>query len=302
MAELADARDSKSRVARNVWVRPPPPAPTTDTLTTLNLKTAGLVTVATLMTSFPAAAAEDVKFLPFFGPNLEAARYFPANEEFAWVAWIGATVDIVERGKWSAYFDPNVETILGHRIHSFEAVQANYSLEVGVRRDVGAGRITGFYHHVSRHIQDRDKLGLVDWNLLGAAVGGPWPKDWNRRGGYLASIGFATLSSGVDYEWEGRAALDLDVWAKANKGVFVLADVRIVGANPSPGFARGSFADFRGEAGFRRSEGSSQLALYVAYEHRNDARVSGALVVDRVLLGFRLRNQRRSSPMILPLP
>jgi hypothetical protein len=272
-------------------------------LTTLHLKTASLVTVLSLLSFLPAAAAEhELKFLPFFGPNLEAARYFPPDGEFAWVGWIGATVDLMEKGKWVAYFDPNVETILGHRIHSFEAVQANYSLEVGVRRDLGAGRITTFYHHVSRHIQDRDKFGLVDWNFLGVSTDGPLPAKWNRRGGYFASLAFATLSSGVDYNWEGRAALDLDVWAKDNKGVFMLADVRVVGANPSAGFERGSFADFRGEAGFRRFQGSSQLALFAAYEHRNDALVSSALVIDRVLIGFRLRNQRRPAPIILPLP
>jgi len=271
-------------------------------LAILNLTKPGLVAALSALACFPAAAGEDPKFLPFFGPNLEASRYFPGNEEFAWVGWIGASVDIVEKGKWAAYFDPNVETILGHRVHSFEAVQANYSLEVGVRRDVRRGRVTTFYHHVSRHIQDRDKFELVDWNFLGAATDGPWPENWHRRGGYFASFAFATLSSTVDYDWEGRAAVDIDAVTRGNKAFFVLADVRVVGADPSPAFPRGSFADFRGEAGFRRFQGSSQLALFLAYEHRNDALVSEALVSDRVLVGFRLRSQRRAGPAILPLP
>ena len=248
------------------------------------------------------AGADDAKFLPFLGPRLEAARYSPANEGFAWVGWIGATVDLVEKGKWSAYFDPHVETILGHRVRSFEAVQANYSLEVGLRLEVGRGRLASFFHHVSRHDQDRDKFQAVDWNFLGLAYDSPWPGSWDRQGGYSMSVGFTTLSSGVDYGGEARAAIDIDVARKGSHALFALADVRYVRADPTPGFPRSSFADFRAEAGYRRFQASSQFALFLAYEHRNDASIQTSLVTDRALFGFRIRGQRRSSPAILPLP
>jgi hypothetical protein len=120
-------------------------------------------------------AAESTKLLPFWSPQLEAARFGPANEDFAWLGWIGATVELAQKAKWTAYFNPEVETILGHRVRSFEAVQANYSLELGVRQDFGRARISGFFHHVSRHVQDRDKVRAVDWNLLGARYDSPWP-------------------------------------------------------------------------------------------------------------------------------
>ena len=273
-------------------------------MATLSPPKFGLASLLCLLAWLPGAAIadDDAHFLPFMGPRLEAARYSPANEEFAWVGWIGATVDLVEKGKWSVYFDPNVETILGHRVRSFEAVQANYSLEVGLRRDVGRGRLATFFHHVSRHDQDREKYQAVDWNFLGLAYDSPWPKSWGRRGAYSMSVGFTTLSSGVDYNWEGRAAIDIDVVRKESQALFVLADARFVGANPSPGFPRSSFADFRAEAGFRRFQTSSQFALFVAYEHRNDAAIPRSLVIDRALFGFRIRGQRRSSPAILPLP
>jgi hypothetical protein len=248
------------------------------------------------------AFAEDTRFLPFLGPRLEAARYAPANEEFSWVGWIGARADVVERGKWVAYFDANVETILGHRVRSFEAVQTNYSLEGGLRRDAGTGRVTTFFHHVSRHLPDRTKIQVVDWNFLGVAFDSPWPRSWDRRGGYFVSAGFTTLSSGVDYDWEARAAFDIDAYRRGSHGVFILADVRGVGAKPSPGFPRGSFADFRAETGYRHFQASSQFALFVAYEHRNDALIPTALVIDRALFGFRIRGDRRATPAILPTP
>ncbi len=269
----------------------------------LNQPTLRLTVALWLLASLPGTtAAGDARFLPFMGPRLEAARYSPANEEFSWVGWMGANVDLFETGKWSAYFSPGVETILGHRVRSFEAVQANYSLEGGLRRDTGAGRLAAFFHHVSRHVQDRDKFQVVDWNFLGAAFDSPWPKSWDRRGGYFVSAGFTTLSSGVDYNWEGRAAIDIDVARKGSQAFFVLADVRYVDADPSTGFPRGSFADFRGEAGYRRFQGSSQFALFAAYEHRNDALIRTSLVTDRALFGFRILGQRRPSPAILPIP
>ena len=255
----------------------------------------------TLLLPVSAHAAE-LKFLPFLGPRLEAARYVPANEEFAWVGWIGASVDLMEKGQWSAYFTPDVETVLGHRIRSFEAVQANYSLEVGGRRSVGRGRLAMFFHHVSRHVQDRTKFQAVDWNMLGLAYASPLPPKWNRRGAYSASFGVTTLSSGVDYNWEGRASIDLDLARKGSRALFVLAGLRFVGANPTTGFPRGEFADVRAEAGFRWFQESSQFALFVAYEHRNDALISSARVIDRTLVGFRIRGQKGSESAGAPLP
>ena len=248
------------------------------------------------------AAADSAKFLPFMGPQLEAARYSPANEEFAWVGWIGANVDLVEKGKWSAYFNPDVETILGHRVRSFEAVQANYSLEVGARRSVKRGRATAFFHHVSRHVQDRDKQQAIDWNFLGVRFDSPWPETWNRRGGFAASFGVATLSSGVHYDWEGRLSGDIDVFRKETRAVFVMADLRHIGSAATPAFNRGGFTDVRAEIGFRQWAEARQFALFAAYEHRNDALIPRPLVIDRALFGFRIRGQRRESPAFPPLP
>jgi hypothetical protein len=264
-----------------------------------------LLLIVLTLSGFATAAEADedrVKFLPFLGPQLEAARYSPPNEDFAWVGWIGASVDLVEKGKWSAYFNPNVETILGHRIRSFEAVQTNYSLEVGARRALRRGTLSGFFHHVSRHVQDRDKFQAVDWNFLGFKYDSPWPEKWGRRGGWSASVAVATLASAVEYNWEARASADIDLIRKGARALFVLADVRHVGAAETPDFARDSLTDVRAEGGFRHWEGTRQFALFVAYEHRNDALIPRSLVIDRALFGFRIRGQRRESPATLPLP
>lgn len=248
------------------------------------------------------AGDQGVKFLPFMGPRLEASRYSPANEEFSWVGWIGASADLVEAGRFTAYFNPNVETVLGHRVRSFEAVQANYSLEIGARYEVGRGRVSGFFHHVSRHVQDRDKFQVVDWNFLGARYESPWPAKWNRRGAFGASFAVATLASAIEYNWEARASADIDLVRKGSRAAFLLADVRHVGAAATAAFPRDAITDVRAEAGFRHWQERAQFALFVAYEHRSDATIPRALVIDRALFGFRMRGQRREAPATPPIP
>ena len=249
-----------------------------------------------------AQTGEPARFLPFMAPQLEAARYSNANEEFAWVGWIGANVDLVEKGKWSLYLNANLETILGHRIRSFEAVQANYSLEVGAHRDLGRGRLSPFFHHVSRHVQDREKIQAVDWNLLGLRYDSPWPATWGRRGAFAASFGLATLTSGVHYDFEARLAGDIDVVRKDNRALFLLAALRHVGGESTANFPRESVTDVRIEAGVRRWTETSQFALFVAYQRRADALIPQALVTNRALFGFRIRGQRREAPALSPLP
>lgn len=271
----------------------------------VTVKPRTLVTLSflSLVGALQAPAADGrTTLLPFVGLNLEAARYVPAGEEFAWVGWIGASADLVRKGRWAAYFNPSVETILGHRVRSFEAVQANYSLEIGLHRDMGRGRISPFFHHVSRHVQDRDKRQAVDWNFLGATFDWPWPQRFNRGGGWSASLGVATLSSGVKYNFEARLTADLDLLRKGSRAFYLLADVRHVGAKPTPDFPRDRLTDVRAEAGWKQSQEASHLAFFVAYERRGDALIQRALVTDRTLFGFRIRGQRRSSPAVLPLP
>jgi hypothetical protein len=236
------------------------------------------------------------------GPQLEAARYSDANEEFAWVGWIGANVDLVEKGRWAGYLNANVETILGHRLRSFEAVQANYSLEVGVHLDLGRGLLSPFFHHVSRHVQDREKVQAVDWNVLGLRYDSAWPTKWGRRGAFSGSFAVATLSSGVDYDFEARVAGDIDVVRKDNRAMFFLAAMRYVGAQSTENFPRENLTDVRIEAGVRRWTETSQFALFVAYQRRADALIPQALVTNRALFGFRIRGQRREAPALSPLP
>jgi hypothetical protein len=106
----------------------------------------------------------------------------------------------------------------------------------------------------------------------------------------------------VGYKWEARASGDIDLLRQGNRALSLLADVRHVGAGASANFPRDQLTDVRAELGFRHWQGMSQFALFVAYEHRNDALIPRALVIDRALFGIRIRGNNRSAPAIASLP
>lgn len=226
------------------------------------------------------AAAADVELLPDVAIRLEAARYVAARPDIHFTGWIGAGAGLVRAGSWTGTFDADVETILGWQRRPFEANQANYHLELGLRRPFGS--LTGgvFFHHVSRHAVDRDKPDAVDWNVLGVRVTGPEAGPVRMR----ASVGRTTQASLVGYRWELIGGLTADL----RPPLYVSGDVRYVTVDEDPAFPRGDFADLRAEVGGRWPRGGSTLVLYAALERRNDVLLLVPAVEDRLLLGFRI--------------
>jgi hypothetical protein len=238
---------------------------------------------ALCLAASPAAAAE---LLPDVSVHLRAARYVPEREDFDWQGWIGAGASVLRVSGASVYFTADVETIIGDTLRAFDANQANYHLETGVRGRVGRGTATAFFHHVSRHLVDREKTQAVDWNILGARYA--WPV---RTGDHpvraVASIGHTTYESMVGYRWEAIAQVDAEPWRIGSAGLFGRADVRLVSVNDSD-LPRGSFADLAFETGTRWVRDGRTLDLFAAIERRNDVRVEVAGRQDRALLGFRI--------------
>jgi hypothetical protein len=232
----------------------------------------------------PAAGAE---LLPEVSVHLRAARYVPARDGLHWQGWIGAGAGLVRMGGATVYFTSDVETIIGNTLRAFDANQANYHLEAGIRQRVGRGTATLFFHHVSRHYVDRPKTQAVDWNLLGARVA--WPvRSGPRPVRATASLGRTTLASFVGYRWEATAELDAEAARVGSAALFGRASTRVVTVGESSALARGSFADASVEAGARFYRDDRSLDLFAALERRNDVLLEEAGRRDRALLGFRI--------------
>lgn len=236
--------------------------------------------------------AQDVAWLPEAGLRLAAIRYGETEPQFKWSGWIGGGLGLLRVGRVTARVDTDVETIIGNEKRTFDANQANYHLEAGARADLGAYEAQVFYHHVSRHLEDRPKTQAVDWNILGARVGRRFEGRVPAR--VRVGVGKATQVSLVGYGWEvtGRvqAALPLSGNSAGGDGGALYGDVdlRYVEADASPAFPRDSFLDARLEGGLRLRREERTAALFLAFERRNDVFLLEPGARSRLLIGLRL--------------
>lgn len=245
---------------------------------------------AALVFALPAAGvrAGDVELFPEATVQLEGAYYVPPEDAFVWDTWVGGGAGLLRVKAATAYITADVETILGRERRTFDANQVNYHLEAGLRIRAGRQLVIPFFHHVSRHLVDRPKTQLVDWNIVGVRVTGPLPATSPLAGCYSASVGHTVEWRTVGYQWEMTGVLDLEVLRRPWGTPYLRADVRFVTVDAQGSLPRGDFADFLGQGGVRFASGGRNLDLFVAFEHRNDVFLLVPGVRDRALLGLRI--------------
>jgi hypothetical protein len=244
---------------------------------------------AALLLALPAAVGGgDVELLPDVTLQLVGAAYVPPEDAFVWDTWIGGGAGLLRVKAATAYLTADVETILGRERRAFDANQANYHLEGGVRVRHGRQLVIPFFHHVSRHVVDRPKTQLVDWNLVGVRVTGPLPASLPVAARYAASVARTVHTRGVGYQWELVGALDVELARLSWGSPYLRADARFVTVDPQAGLAAGDFLDFLGQGGLRFVRGGRNLDLFAAYEHRNDVFVLLPGARDRALVGLRI--------------
>jgi len=232
-------------------------------------------------------ASNESRLFPDFGLHLMGARYAPTQPDLQWTSWIGGSVGLFRIGKASAYGSAEVQTEIGSERRGFDASQAAWELELGVRRRYRDWLFEGFFHHVSRHLVDRDKEQAIDWNLLGVRVLKQIPTGLGvpvRAGG---SIAFATLASGVGYEFVATARLEADLWQREDAGVYLRLGARLVALDPEEPLLRGNFVDLTIETGGRLTRGDRMGEIFVTYERRNDVYLDRPAQLDRALFGIR---------------
>lgn len=230
------------------------------------------------------SAAEPIAFLPEAHLRLMGARYAPAERDFQWDTWIGGGVGVVRARGVTLYGTADVETFIGNERRAFDANQANYHLDIGVKRQWRGMEAALIFGHVSRHAEDRSKPEAVDWNDLKVQLSGPFA---NQRARFLMSLGHTTYTSLVGYRFEAIGYLEADVVKRPWGETYLSARLRGVTTEPSPEFPRDGFVDVNVEGGIRLRRGARTFHLFVGYEHRNDVYLVVPATRDRALLGFR---------------
>lgn len=231
--------------------------------------------------------APGADLLPEVSVRLKAARYMPAERDLGWTGWIGAGAGLLRVGTLTAYGTAEVETILGSALRAFDANQANYHLELGLRRPVGTWELAPFFHHVSRHSVDRPKTRAVDWNVLGLRVStGKVVSALPVR--FVLSVGHTTQASLPSYEWEVVGLAEAEVLRGGWGEAYVRGEARLVTANPTEALPRDDFLDLTFEGGGRFRRGAPTLEAFLAFERRNDVFPEAPGSRDRALLGIRI--------------
>jgi len=252
--------------------------------------------VLVVMAFAAAAGADDVATPLDLRVHMEAIRYDPVETNMHWDSWISGGVGIASAGRATFYFNAGVETLIGNTLRVFDATQANYHLEPGVRWRFGDTDVGIMFRHVSRHYVDRNKTQAVDWNVLGVSATGPFGHAVPLRGWYLVSAGHTTEAALIGYGWEfvGDAETDLVAWSWG--AAYARGGLRGVTAEPNERFPRGSFVDVNAEGGLRWDRGTRHLALFAAYERRNDVFLESPGVRERALFGFRIDYRTSAGP------
>jgi hypothetical protein len=239
-----------------------------------------------VLTSVLSSAFGDTELLPEPSLRLEASRYEPTAPDLHWDTWIGGGTGLVRCDRATLYFEGHIETTAGNTRRAFDASQANYHLEPGLRLSLPHEReVRVFYHHVSRHEIDTQKTAAVDWNILGVRASGRLP---GIPAKLTASIGHTTQASLIGYRWEFQALLEGDFHRTAWGALYGIARARGVTTQTSPTFPRNGFLDARLEGGVRLERGERTVQVFLAYEHRNDVLILEPGYKDRALLGLRL--------------
>lgn len=237
----------------------------------------------------PPAAGAQRGFLTAYRGRIGAARFTVDDEQFNWEGRFAGDVDLVEYGSGRVVFAAEYAVVLGRERRSFDPTQGLYALDVRATRRIASTELGVVFHHVSRHLSDREKAEAVDWNIVRAEVVSRMDRGGFRLEGWLDGGGFIKRSY-VDYTWQARggARLARDVAPGVSLIGAGMLDVISTDADVA---GRSTQVGAYAEGGVRLAGGAAALELFAAFERRVDPDPIVRGVRSWGLLGFRLVNR-----------
>ena len=108
-------------------------------------------------------------FLTNYHFHLNALRLVSNDDNFVWDTDFGGDLDFADLQYFRINLLVNFEAIIGEEIRAIDPNQGNYTIDASAWwRTVMPDAELGFtFHHVSRHLTDRDKESAITWNMLG---------------------------------------------------------------------------------------------------------------------------------------
>jgi hypothetical protein len=208
-----------------------------------------------------------------------------SNPLFAYIARVNADIDVVDYVAGRINFFGQYEGVLGTERRQLDLNHENFVVEASATLRVRSSEIGAAFHHVSRHLTDRQFDSVTAWNeatFRAAHV-------LTARGTtYWGHVDFSKVlqHSNVDYSWITRVELDLDRPLNA-KTRFVATGNATLAQIRDPATRLHQFGA-RGEGGIVFGGRKGGMELYGAFEHRIDAYPISHARVHWWEIGFRL--------------
>ena len=239
--------------------------------------------VFALFVSFVPARAQEL--FSRFDFRFDGQYLVTSDPRFNWSFNFGADTDVVDYRRGRAAFRANYEALAGEELRRFDVNQGNYLLEGSLSMRRPRVELAVVWHHISRHVSDREKRFPIDWNQIAGRV----LANWTRGQTVVRSetdVRATVTKAYVDYSWEIESTARLRSPLSPRYSAFGWGNIRIVGVDGSRD--RGTQWAGRAEAGVRLNGKLAAAELFAGVERRLDPYQLEFGTSSWVLAGFRL--------------
>jgi hypothetical protein len=226
-------------------------------------------------------------FLTSYRFHLNALRLDSDNDNFVWDTDFGGDLDVFDLQYFRGNVLVNFETIFGRQIRAIDPNQGNYTVDLSAwwRTVILDAELGLTFHHVSRHLSDRDKDFSIAWNMLGLQYTTPLVV-----AGWDLDIGYRLLKtvrrSFVDYT--GEIGGSIQTVRTLNRRVSLIAggEVTLVSVDGTER-ERGNQFGGRFEIGARFPGRAGDGEVFLSRERRIDADPFDLEPTSFTMVGFR---------------
>jgi hypothetical protein len=210
-------------------------------------------------------------FLTSYRFHLNALRLNPDNDNFVWDTDFGGDLDVFDLQYFRGNVLVNFETIFGRQIRAIDPNQGNYTVDLSAwwRTLIPDAELGLTFHHVSRHLSDRDKDFSIAWNMLGFQYTTPLVV-----AGWDLDIGYRLLKtvrrSFVDYTGEVGGSIQTARTLNRRVSLIAAGEVTLVSVD-STELGRGNQFGNRIEIGLRFPGRAGDGEVFLSREQRIDA-------------------------------
>ncbi|MDP6579843.1 MAG: hypothetical protein QF681_04225 [Vicinamibacterales bacterium] len=226
-------------------------------------------------------------FLTSYRFHLNALRLVSNDDNFVWDTDFGGDMDVFDLQYVRGNVLVNFESIVGEQLRAIDPNQANYMVDLSTWWRTGAGdsELGATFHHVSRHLSDRDKEFAVAWNMLGVQYTAPMQlRSWDLNVGYRA---LKTIQrSFVDYTAEIGGSVQALRALHTRVSLMVGGELTLVSVDKTDR-GRDQQVGGRFEIGARFPGGAGFGEVFLARERRIDANPFDLEPTTFTMLGFR---------------